>query len=163
MIKPVRQTLFVILLFTLVISESLISSLSGMYQSFFSFLIGVIFYFSVFAPRFLNVVFIFLLGLLSDYFLQAPLGFNAFLFVLVHFLAYFNRIVISKMPFFMQWLTYSFVCGIVFLTALVMIYIAYGFIAGILPLLTKYVMLIIFYPFISYISGYILNKSGYQE
>lgn len=56
------------------------------YHQSFPFVVGLIFYFSIFNPKVLNVFLVFLLGLIMDMVTSLPLGFNAFGFVFVYFM-----------------------------------------------------------------------------
>lgn len=143
--------------------ESFSFSFVGYQQSYLSCLLGFIFYFSVFNPSVLNIFFVFILGIISDYLIQAPVGMQAFLFTLIFFLAYFNRRLILMSSFLGQWLAFILVCGIIFISGLILLKIAYGSVSDVQVLLKEYISTILFYPFIAWICGFINVKLGQMK
>ena len=135
----------------------------GFYHSFINIFLGVVFYFSVCYPAFFNTLFVFLLGLCCDYLMQAPLGMNAFLLTLMHFLAYFNRQNILSLPFQFQWLVFVLLNSVVFCVALVLLKMAYTLISGMDMLLLRYVLISACYPFVAYVCGHICKKMEYHQ
>ena len=73
-------------LFLIFLAQVPVSLMSHYHQSF-PFVTGLVFYFSIFNPKVLNAFWVFLLGLIMDMITTLPLGFYAFGFVFIYFMA----------------------------------------------------------------------------
>lgn len=140
--------------------ETVIFVSYGFHQSFLSILNGAIFYFSVFKPDRLNIFLIFILGILSDYLLQAPFGFQAFMFSLTAFVSYFNRRLIFNCSFATQWAAFSVISFFIFMLGIVFLKVKYGSFIGTIALLKDYTFVVLCYPFIARFCGYVNTKCG---
>ena len=133
-------------------------SLMPYYHQSFPFIAGVIFYFSVFNPKVLNVFIVFLLGLIADMITSLPLGFNAFGYVLLFFVANLLQSYLINMIFIQQWLVFCllFFCIDVvwaFLFFLISgIWVSTGF------WFVQYLFICISYPLICRFSGFLNHK-----
>ena len=83
------------------------SELMPYYHQSFPFVTGLIFYFAIFNPKALNVFWVFLLGLIMDTITSVPLGFNAFGFVFIFFIANLFQSYLMAMTFLQVWFVYA--------------------------------------------------------
>lgn len=146
--------------FLFALLESLSFSFVGYEQSYLSCLLGIIFYFAAFNPTSFNIFFVFILGIISDYLIQAPVGMHAILFTLTFFLAYFNRRFILMSSFIGQWIIFMLISFLVLLLGIFLIKIAYGTPVIITPLFQEYFSTILCYPFVAWLCGVINTKLG---
>lgn len=132
----------------------------GFKQSYLTNALSFIFCFTVFRVAAFNSVVLFLLGLAADIILVFPLGLSSFLFCFVFFVAQFNRAYLREVSFCRQWFVFSVMAAAVFLSGLLFLKIAYGVIPQAEYLALEYAGLILFYPFIAAVSGWINKKMG---
>lgn len=158
--KYFYHILFFLGIFLFVFIENCSFSFVGYNQSYLSSLLGIIFYFSVFNPKLFNIFVIFLLGIVSDYLMQAPFGMQMFLFTMTFFLANFNKRVILISSFNRQWFSFLLISFIIFILGLILLKLAYGNVHSIKVLLSEYIMTVLSYPFIAWICGLINVKLG---
>ena len=97
---------FLLGLFLIFLSQIPVSFMPYYHQSF-PFVTGLIFYFSIFNPKILNVFFVFLLGLIMDMITTLPLGFYAFGFVFIYFMANLFQSYLLNMVFIQLWCVFS--------------------------------------------------------
>ena len=84
-------------------------SLMPYYHQSFPFVVSLIFYFAVFNPKVLNVFLVFLLGIIMDSITSVPLGFNAFGFVFVFFMANLFQSYLQNMTFKELWFCFAMI------------------------------------------------------
>jgi len=77
-----------------------------------------IFYFAIFRPGILNVYVLFGLGLFADLINQTPLGILPFVFVLLYFIARFNRLFLKDLSFNSLWIFFGICSTLLLLTQL---------------------------------------------
>ena len=82
-------------------------SLVPYYHQSFPFVAGLVFYFSIFNPKVLNVFWVFLLGLIMDMITTLPLGFYAFGFVFIYFMTSLFQSYLFNMVFIQLWCVFS--------------------------------------------------------
>lgn len=76
------------------------------------FFMIAIYYWSIFNPRALNPLFVFLCGLLIDSITLAPLGLNAFIFILLQRFIISQRRFLMGQSFMILWLSFNLVYGL---------------------------------------------------
>lgn len=76
------------------------------YHQSFPFIVGLIFYFSIFNPKILNVFLVFLLGLVMDMITILPLGFYTFGFMFIYFMVNLFQSYLLNMVFTQLWLVF---------------------------------------------------------
>ena len=74
-----------------------------------------IFYFAIFRPSILNVFAVFGLGLFADLINQTPMGILPFTFVLLFFIASFNRLFLKDLSFQSLWIFFG-ICSTLLLS-----------------------------------------------
>ena len=134
--------------------------LFGFSQSFLTNALGFIFCFTVFRVTAFNSILLFVLGLITDIILVFPLGFSSFIFCFVFFVAQFNRRFLQQASFNRQWLVFSLTIAAVFLFGTVFLKTAYGAVPHPLYLTGEFVGLILLYPFIAAVCGWLNKKMG---
>ena len=77
-----------------------------------------VFYFAIFRPALLNSWLVFGLGLFADLINQTPLGILPFVFVLLFFIARFNRLFLKDLSFKSLWLFFGFCSALMLLIQL---------------------------------------------
>jgi len=133
------------------------TSLMPYYHQSFPFVVGVIFYFAVFNPKVLNVFLVFLLGLLMDLLTTLPLGFYAFGFVFMFFMATLFQSYLINMVFKQLWIVFGlfFFCTDVLWAFLFFLisgtWVSTGF------WFVQYIFVCLTYPFFCRLSGF-LNR-----
>ena len=128
------------------------------YHQSFPFITGIIFYFSIFNPKVLNVFLVFLLGVINDVTTSLPLGFYAFGFVLIFFLVSLLRSYFVDMVFTQLWIMF---CLIFFCTDVIWAFLFF-LISGIWVStgfwFVQYLFVCLFFPFLCRFSGYLNRK-----
>ena len=128
------------------------------YHQSFPFVVCVIFYFAVFNPKVLNVFLVFLLGLISDAVTSVPLGFNAFGYVFLFFIANLFQSYLVNMIFWQLWLVF---CILFFCTDVIWAFLFF-LISGIWVStgfwFVQYLFVCLFYPLFCYFSGFLNRK-----
>ena len=81
----------------------------------------VIFYFALFSPNRLNVLCVFLLGLLADLLSSGIMGLNAFIFVGMFFMANMFQSYIQEISFKQLW---GIFCGLMLITDIIWAWLA---------------------------------------
>ena len=159
---PVRKMFwssapFLLGLFLVLLSQAPLAFMPYYHQSF-PFVTGVIFYFAVFNPKALNVYFVFLLGLLMDMLTTLPLGFYAFGYVFIFFMANLFRSYLINMIFVHLWFVFSvlFFCTDVIWAFLFFviskIWVSTSFWS------VQYLFVCLFYPLLCALSGFLNRK-----
>lgn len=134
------------------------TSLMPYYHQSFPFVLGIIFYFSIFNPKVLNVFLVFLLGLITDMLTSLPLGFYAFGYVSMFFMASLLQSYLINMVFIQLWLAFClfFFCVDViwaFLFFLISgIWVSTGF------WFVQFLFVCLFYPLFCRFSGFLNRK-----
>ena len=87
-------------------------SLFPHYHQSLPLVVGIIFYFSIFNPRLLNVFCVFGLGFISDVITSVPLGFNIFGYVFIFFISNLFYSYLIDMNFKQLWFVFCllFLC-----------------------------------------------------
>ncbi len=132
----------------------------GFSQSFITNALGFIFCFTVFQNTAFNSILLFLLGLLTDTILVFPIGFSSFIFCFVFFVAQFNRRYLQQAPFGRQWLFFSLTGTVIYLFGVLFLKISIGSVPHLLYLTGEYVSLLLLYPFIATLCGWLNKKMG---
>lgn len=133
-------------------------SLISYYHQSFPFVTGLIFYFSVFNPKVLNVFFVFLLGIMMDMLTTLPLGFYAFGFVFIYFIGNLFQSYLLEMFFKQLWIVFSilFFCTDVIWAFLFFlssgIWVSTGF------WLVQFVFVVLSYPLFCKLYGFLNRK-----
>lgn len=133
-------------------------SLFPYYHQAFPFVAGIIFYFAIFNPKVLNVFLIFLLGLLTDIVTSLPLGFYAFGYVFIFFMANLFQSYLINMVFLQLWFVFCilFFCTDVIWTFLFFlisgVWVSTGF------WFVQFLFMCLFYPLICRLSGFLNRK-----
>lgn len=125
-----------------------------------SFLVCFTFYFSVFNPKNLNILFVFFVGVFSDLLLFFPLGFQSFVLCLTAFLACFYKRSLGSFSFKGQWGVFTLVFTIVFILALSLLNLCLDKTLSPVSFMINYVAIVLAYPFIASLSAYINQKTG---
>lgn len=128
-----------------------------------STLICFVFYFSVFNPQLYNVFFIFLTGLLLDFLLYYPFGFQGCVLLLASFFARFYRRGIVNLPFLAQWGAFLLVFSVVYLFISVLLFSVLGKNVSVEQFLLNYLVVSLLYPFVSAFSALINRKMGVSQ
>ncbi len=136
-----------------VLLKSLSFDVFGFSQSYLTNLWAVIFYFAVFNPLVLNILMVFVLGIVADVLLQMPFGLSPALYSILFFVGYFNRRLLLASSFGVQWGIFGLTATGLFLFGLILLKILYGIVPHLEYLFFEYVSLIIFYPIIAMICG----------
>ena len=97
---------FLLGLFCVLLGQRPFSLLPYFHQSV-PFVRGILFYFSVFNPKALNIFLVFLLGLITDMICSVPLGFYSFGYVFIFFVANFFQSYLLNMIFAQLWIVFS--------------------------------------------------------
>ncbi len=158
----IRRLPFLLALFFILL-KSLSFDVFGFSQSYLSNLWGVIFYFAVFNAKLLNIVMVFCLGVFADFLLSVPFGLSPVVYCTIFLIGQLNRGQIIIQSFKKQWLTYSVISGFLFVVGLLLLKGLYNHIPHLYYLLTEYVSLIICYPLIAGICGYVNRLIGKYE
>lgn len=125
-----------------------------------SLLICFVFYFSVFNPQKLNLIFVFLLGLISDFFMAYPLGFQSFALLMGAFLAGFNRRVFIHLSFQKQWLAFVGVFLIILVMNVMLLSVFLDRSVSFSLFFKNFMFISIMYPFLAKGAAYINQKTG---
>ena len=113
----------------------------------------VIFYYAVFSPQRLNVVLVFILGLLADLLSFSTLGLNAFIFVGMFFMANLLQAYIYSFSFKHLWFVF---CSLMLLCDIVWAWLARlstGVWVSASFWLVQYIFMCLCYPVIIWITG----------
>lgn len=125
-----------------------------------SIVFSFVFYFRIFNPYKLNLILVFLLGVLVDFLMAYPLGFEAIAFLMGAFLVGLNRVTLAHLSFVKQWMAF----GVILLCVLVISQMILGlFLAcsvGFLPFVWDFLGLFLSYPFVAKGAAYINQKTG---
>ena len=78
------------------------------YHQSFPFILGLVFYFSIFNPKVLNIFVVFLLGLLADAITSLPLGFYTFGYLFIFFMTNLFQSYLTNMIFLHLWYIFIF-------------------------------------------------------
>ena len=116
-----------------------------------SFMLMVLFYWSIYRPTLIPGLFVFIMGLVLDLVSGFPVGLHALLFVLIQRIITDQRKVFSGQPFWTVLFGYCLVSAFFNLV----IYCIFGLVQGefiaLEPVLTTILLGIIFFPFVSLI------------
>lgn len=100
------QFLIFFLFLLSVISYSI--SLSDVVRPYF-ILMGIYFW-SIYRPTLLSILYVFVLGLLFDFILNYPIGLHSLLFIIVQWAVRNQRLFFLGQPYMIVWLGFSFTC-----------------------------------------------------
>jgi len=78
------------------------------------FILIPLYYWSVYRPTIMPLLWVFALGLLIDLIMGVPVGLHAALFVIAHFIIKTQRLFLMGQPYMMLWLGFMIVCMSVF-------------------------------------------------
>ncbi len=118
------------------------------------------FYFSVFSPNRLNIIFIFLVGIFSDMLLFFPLGFQSFILCFTAFFSCLFKRSLLSLSFKGQWAVFSGVLLIVSLSGLLLLHLTLNKLVSPVSFLLNYIVIVLSYPFIASFSAFINQKTG---
>lgn len=118
------------------------------------------FYFSVFNPKRLNILFIFVIGVFSDMLLFFPLGFQSFILCLMAFFAYLFKRSLLSLSFKGQWAVFCGVLLVVSLSGLSLLYLTQSKSVSFLLFFVNYLTIVLSYPFIASFCAFINQKTG---
>ncbi|MDY6407457.1 MAG: hypothetical protein SPL08_01970 [Pseudomonadota bacterium] len=105
-----------------------------------------IFYFAIFRPELMNIFALFSLGLFADLINQTPLGVLPFIFILLFFVARFNRLFLKELSFRSLWLFFSLCSIILLLIQLFLFTLCEGSVVHSKYLFQQLAVLILLYP-----------------
>ncbi|MBR6411858.1 MAG: hypothetical protein IKS41_01700 [Alphaproteobacteria bacterium] len=105
-----------------------------------------IFYFAIFRPTILNVCAVFGLGLFADLINQTPLGILPFTFVLLFFIARFNRLFLKDLSFKTLWIFFGFCSTLLLLIQLFLFTLSEGTTVHTKFFFQQLTVLILIYP-----------------
>lgn len=143
-----------------VIFNVMMFSLTPYYRIPIPFVLSIIFYYAVFHPAVLNVICVFLIGVFADILISSPFGLQTFFYVLIFFVANLNRRYFLTLNFADFWLAYALVLsGILLLTYLFFVIISLT-IVPFLPILFQYGVLVLTYPVMAWLCGWLNLKIG---
>ena len=132
----------------------------GLMYPVISLLFCFVFYFSVFNPAKLNLVFVFLLGIFSDFFMAYPLGFQSFALLIGSFLAGFNRRIIVHLSFQKQWFIFMLILLGVYLINLLFLRIFLERTISLFDFIIGFTFISLMYPFLAKFAAVINQKTG---
>ena len=105
-----------------------------------------IFYFAIFRPALLNVFVLFGLGLFADLISQTPLGILPFIFILLFFIARFNRLFLKDLSFKSLWLFFGICSTLLLLIQLFLFTLCEGSVVHTKYFFQQLTVLILLYP-----------------
>ncbi len=132
----------------------------GLSYPLVSLLFCFVFYFSIFNPQKLNLVFVFLLGIASDFFMAYPLGFQSFALLMGAFLAGFNRRMIMHLSFQKQWAVFLVTLLGVLVLNLLLLRVFLDRTIPFSSFLRGFIFVGVMYPFCAALSAFINQKTG---
>ena len=151
------STPFLLGLFLILLSLVPVAFMPYYHQSF-PFVLGIIFYFAVFNPKVLNVFLVFFLGLMMDTMTVLPLGFNAFGYVFIFFIANLFQSYLINMVFVQLWLVF---CLLFFCTDVIWAFLFF-LISGIWVStgfwFVQFLFVCLSYPLFCRLSGFLNRK-----
>lgn len=120
----------------------------------------IIFCFAVFNPALLNGVCVFFIGLFADLLMAGPFGLQAFIYVLLFFVANLNRRFLLTLSFKYLWLAFAFILAVVY----VIWYLLFSLVTFTLlsadSFILQYLVLVLIYPAVSWCCGWLNGKLG---
>ncbi len=123
----------------------------------------VIYYFAIFRPSVLNDITVFFLGLLTDFLLDAPIGFHAFFYVLLFFLTNLNRAFLLNLSFNALWIIFVAVLFCFDTLTYLSISLLSGTFLYPVDLFIQFFLLVFFYPLIMAFCGWLnIRLGGYE-
>ena len=125
-----------------------------------SLLFCFVFYFSIFNPLKLNLIFVFLLGLASDFFMAYPLGFQSFALLVGAFLAGFNRRILLQVSFHKQWVIFIVTLLGICILNLLLLRVFLDRTISFSNFSTEFVFVSLMYPFLAKFAAFINQKTG---
>ena len=105
-----------------------------------------IFYFAIFRPSILNAYTLFGLGLFADLINHTPLGILPFIFVLLFFIARFNRLFFKDLSFKSLWIFFTFCSSLLLLIQLFLFTLCEGSVVHTKYFFQQLTVLILLYP-----------------
>ena len=135
-------------------------SLMPIYHTELPVVLIVIFCFAVFNPTLLNGICVFLIGLFADLLMAGPFGLQAFIYVLLFFVANLNRRFLLTLTFKYLWLAFSLILAFIYLVWYLMFtLVTFTFLSpGVFIL--QYIVLVLIYPAVSWCCGWLNGKLG---
>ena len=149
---------FIVLMFFSFFESALLFQFSLPYP-LVSLLICFVFYFSIFNPVKLNLIFVFLLGLASDFFMSYPLGFQSFALLVGAFLAGFNRRILFQVSFHKQWAIFVMTLFCVYVLNLLLLKVFLDLTISFSNFLTEFIFISLMYPFLAKLAAFINQKT----
>lgn len=120
----------------------------------------VIFYFAVFRPRLLNGIAAFGIGIFADLLISSPFGLQAFIYVLMFFIANLNAKFLHTLEFKGLWVAFALILMVVYVCWYLLFSLASLTLLNIMPLVFQYMVIVLFYPLISWGCGWLNMKIG---
>ncbi|MEM9469698.1 MAG: rod shape-determining protein MreD [Pseudomonadota bacterium] len=126
-------------------------SLSFPYTDFVRpvFILIPIYYWCLFRPSMMPILFVFLLGLIIDLINSYPVGLHAFLFITIHLVLSTQRLFLLGQPYLMQWLGFAITSISFFLSQWLFFAVIYTDFGSIADLIANIVITALFYPIIA--------------
>lgn len=112
-----------------------------------SWILIPIFYFAVYNPKCLSAWAVFVLGLISECFIQSPLGVTTFVFVLLFFMANVVRKYLLEMTFWPLWSIFTTYLLIVLLVQYAFVSMLSPYHVSFMPVLVEFWILALVYPY----------------
>lgn len=160
LLTGLKISLPTLMCFTLIVFNACLYSLIPFYRVPIPFVLSVIFYFGIFHPAVLNVVCVFCLGLLADLIGASPFGLNTFFYVLLFFVANLNRRFFLTLNFNDLWVSFCAVLASIFILWYLFFMLVGWTIVPFGPILFQYAFLVLTYPIMAWICGWINLKIG---
>lgn len=107
-----------------------------------------VFYFAIYNPKCLSSWAVFILGLISEFFIQSPLGVTTFCFVLMFFIANFLRKYLLEMTFVPLWIIFSSLLLVVEVLGYVLVSLLTRYPVTFWPVFVEFWILTLIYPFL---------------
>lgn len=143
-----------------VIFNVMMFSLNPYYRIPIPFVFSIIFYYAVFHPAVLNVICVFLIGIFADILTSSPFGLQTFFYVLMFFVANLNRRYFLTLNFADFWLAYTLVLSSILSLQYVFFMIISMSVPSFMPIIFQYVVLIMTYPVMAWLCGWLNLKIG---
>lgn len=138
-------------------------SLMPIYHTELPIVLIVIFCFAVFNPTLLNGICVFFIGLFADLLMAGPFGLQAFIYVLLFFIANLNRRFLLILSFKYLWLAFAFILAVIYLIWYLMFsLVIFNFLSA-QPFILQYLVLVLIYPAVSWCCGWLNSKVGVYQ
>ncbi|MBQ3696182.1 MAG: rod shape-determining protein MreD [Alphaproteobacteria bacterium] len=118
-----------------------------------------IFYFAIYNPRCLSSWAVFILGMISDLFVQSPFGVTVFCFVLLYFIANFLRKYLLEMTFIPLWTVFASLFLIIEFLNYELVDLLAQYPVSFQPIFVEFWILTLIYPFMMRFCAHLDRKA----